>query len=433
MTSLLKLDAIGRGSPQVARLRRGYKRRNDKVPAVLGKGDGNDPYYGAGNNKIWIRRDGAANDDGDIGQTLPEKVFCGSGNYHVYDGARCWLELDPNGKWQVSQADNQDADAAGLHTGLLNNGNPTSKWLRLRNTSRLKCLPVGSPSNPSTLVGVRGNTYIDNYGDFNRFVAPGLAATKLDLTSYIPGAGLHAVVAVWLDTVNNAVVATSSTSQANTSDLDETDYQEAFDGQVAEAIPLQAFHLGDAQTSITLADLGQDLRTFINTPQAIGFPNPVDKDAILRDGRVERVCDDITVTANLTVAGDLTVGAITLDGGGIDLSGGSLTLSSCVGGSDIELITPALVEIDVTDSPYTATTGSVDIAIMCDTSAGNITVNLPAIAGNSNRRYNIKNIGTGTVTIDPNGGETIDGEVDLEISQYNSPRLICTSIEWSLI
>jgi hypothetical protein len=307
MTTLLKFDAIGRSSPKVARLRRRYKRRNEKIPAILGKGDGNDPYYGAGNNRIWIRRDGAANDDGDIGQTLPEKVFCGSGNYFAYDGARCWIELDPNGQWQVAQADNQDSEAAGVHTGLLNNGNPTNKWIRLRNVTRLKCLPVGTSANPSTLVGVRGNTYIDNYGDFNQFVATGTAAQKLDLASYIPGANLHAVVIVWLQTFDNTLTATASTSQATTSELDTTDYQEAYDAQPAESIPLQAFHLGDAQTSITVADLGQDLRSFINTPQAPGFPNPVDKSTLIRSGRTVTVSGTLTVTGTLTNLGTLTV------------------------------------------------------------------------------------------------------------------------------
>jgi hypothetical protein len=439
MTSLLKLDAIARSTPQVARMRKRYKRKTEKVPAVLGKGDGNDPYYGAGNNRIWVRRDGAANDDGDIGQTLPEKVFCGSSNYFAYDGARCFLELDPNGQWQVSEPDNQDCEASGRHTGKLNAGNPTNKWFRMRNATRLKCLPVGTDANPSTLVGVRGITTIDNYGDFNRFTATGTVANKLDLASYIPGAGLHAVIVVWWDTVNNSVVATSSTAQANTTELDETDYQEAFDNQTAESIPLQGFHLGDAQTSITIANLGEDVRPWVNMPQALGFPNPVDKDAIIRDSRTERVCDDITVTANLEVAGHLEVGSMTVSGSGsLTITGsGSVTDIQCDPATiedEIDAISPILIEIDDTNSPYTATTESIDITIVCNTTSGNIEVDLPTITGNKNQRYSVVNVGTGTVTIDPNGAETIIGESKLDIyAKYDAPRMVATSQEWILI
>ena len=67
-----------------------------------------------------------------------------------------------------------------------------------------------------------------------------------------------------------------------------------------------------------------------------------------------------------------------------------------------------LTSITVADSPYTVTED--DIYIDADASGGSITVNLPA--GIEGRIYNVKNSsgsGSNTVTVVPDGTETVDG------------------------
>jgi hypothetical protein len=51
--------------------------------------------------------------------------------------------------------------------------------------------------------------------------------------------------------------------------------------------------------------------------------------------------------------------------------------------------------------------------------SGTFVVTLPPATG-SGVAYSIKNVGTGVITIDGNGAETIDGQLSLTISQYKS-------------
>lgn len=91
-----------------------------------------------------------------------------------------------------------------------------------------------------------------------------------------------------------------------------------------------------------------------------------------------------------------------------------------------------LTEIDNGDSPYTIVDS--DVVITCDTSAGNVTVNLPAIASSLKRVLFIKNTDVGVVTVDANGAETIDGQLTATLNvQYEAIMLIGTSTEWSII
>lgn len=69
-------------------------------------------------------------------------------------------------------------------------------------------------------------------------------------------------------------------------------------------------------------------------------------------------------------------------------------------------------------SPYTVLT--TDTVLLVDTTGGNVTIQLPALATLSNRLIFVKMIaGTNTVTILPNGAETIDGFASYVISILN--------------
>lgn len=79
----------------------------------------------------------------------------------------------------------------------------------------------------------------------------------------------------------------------------------------------------------------------------------------------------------------------------------------------------------------TTTTLSTQYVILA---SGTITLNLPDASSNNGRQYIIKNIGTGTITVDGNASETIDGSLTASLSvQYEYLALVCNGTEWFII
>ena len=78
---------------------------------------------------------------------------------------------------------------------------------------------------------------------------------------------------------------------------------------------------------------------------------------------------------------------------------------------------------------YTATTS--EGIILC---SGTFTVTLPTAVGIQGKMFNIKNTGTGTITIDGDGTETIDGELTQELGvQYDSVTLTSNGSNWFIL
>jgi len=78
---------------------------------------------------------------------------------------------------------------------------------------------------------------------------------------------------------------------------------------------------------------------------------------------------------------------------------------------------------------YTATTD--DDTIRCN---GTLTITLPTAIGNDGKTFDIKNIGTGTVTIDGDGSQTIDGELSVSNSiQYDTITVRSNGSNWDII
>lgn len=74
------------------------------------------------------------------------------------------------------------------------------------------------------------------------------------------------------------------------------------------------------------------------------------------------------------------------------------------------------VTIDSTDSPY----GLGQRSLLCDTTSGNITVNLPKASRSDNALVLIKKIAAGnTVTINPNGSDQIDSQSNKTLTSNN--------------
>jgi hypothetical protein len=79
---------------------------------------------------------------------------------------------------------------------------------------------------------------------------------------------------------------------------------------------------------------------------------------------------------------------------------------------------------------YTAAT--TDYFIDC--TSGTFTVNLFTAVGNTGRILIIKNSGTGTITVDPNGSQTIDGATTQTLStQWSRVHIISDGANWKII
>jgi hypothetical protein len=96
--------------------------------------------------------------------------------------------------------------------------------------------------------------------------------------------------------------------------------------------------------------------------------------------------------------------------------------------TDIPDLTVA--SIDHTASPYSA---AGYVVVLGNTSGGNITVNLPAVAASTGVYYYIKNTGTGTLTLDGNLSEPIEGETTQALLQNDCALIVCDGAAWWLI
>jgi hypothetical protein len=87
--------------------------------------------------------------------------------------------------------------------------------------------------------------------------------------------------------------------------------------------------------------------------------------------------------------------------------------------SDYRAIT-ALRTLDATD-------------FMVECTSGTYSVTLPTAVGISGKQYTIKNSGTGVVTIDADGTETIDGSLTKALVQYNSLTIMSNNTGWIIL
>jgi hypothetical protein len=79
---------------------------------------------------------------------------------------------------------------------------------------------------------------------------------------------------------------------------------------------------------------------------------------------------------------------------------------------------------------YTAT----DDDYVIDCTSGTFTVTLPASSGRTGRILIIKNSGAGTITVDGNGAETIDGAATYSLAvQYATIQIISDGTNWKII
>ena len=109
-------------------------------------------------------------------------------------------------------------------------------------------------------------------------------------------------------------------------------------------------------------------------------------------------------------------------GSGLTLSGGTITASA----------SGYSVTTKTTTHTETATSG--EVIILCDTTSGAFTVNLPSAVSNT-AKITIKKIaGSNNLTIDGNGSQTIDGGLTAVLVRiYESVTLISDNANWHII
>lgn len=98
--------------------------------------------------------------------------------------------------------------------------------------------------------------------------------------------------------------------------------------------------------------------------------------------------------------------------------------------------TPSFVFSDGISLPYVAKTAnyiltSSDYTVNC--SVNSFTVTLPTAVGITGRIYNIKNSGTGVITVACAGAETIDGITTQTLNQYDSIKVQSTNAGWIIL
>jgi hypothetical protein len=81
------------------------------------------------------------------------------------------------------------------------------------------------------------------------------------------------------------------------------------------------------------------------------------------------------------------------------------------------------------------TADDTDYVLLMDTTGGNLTLTLPTAVGIAGRVYVIMNIGSGgnTLTIDPDGTETINRNLTQDILDLDSVRVISDGSNWWII
>ena len=83
--------------------------------------------------------------------------------------------------------------------------------------------------------------------------------------------------------------------------------------------------------------------------------------------------------------------------------------------------------------PHTQVTGTYLVTAddyLIESISGTFTINLPTAVGIKGKLYIIKNSGSGTIIVDPNSSETIDGAATKALAQWATCTLMAYGGNW---
>jgi len=86
--------------------------------------------------------------------------------------------------------------------------------------------------------------------------------------------------------------------------------------------------------------------------------------------------------------------------------------------------------------PYAAKTGTYTITTydyLINCTSNTFTVTLPTAVSAEGRSYVVKNSGSGVITLDANGSQTIDGELNVTLNQYDSITVVSDGANWIIV
>jgi hypothetical protein len=149
--------------------------------------------------------------------------------------------------------------------------------------------------------------------------------------------------------------------------------------------------------------------------------------------------NNLSVTTNATVGGTLNVNGTTtlgttntgaISASSVNAPSGSGTFGNLYSNGIVQML-GVNVKYRNISATYTATTSD-DYFI--NITSGTFTLNLPTAATPYGQVYVIKNSGTGTVTVDPNGTQTIDGATTFTMNVQNgSITIIGDGSNWKIV
>jgi hypothetical protein len=172
---------------------------------------------------------------------------------------------------------------------------------------------------------------------------------------------------------------------------------------------------------ITVTDNG-DGTASLSLPQDINTDADVEFDSAILDDLTPLRLTSTDATKKVVSVADLTswisgtIGNLTVT----DDGDGTVTLKSIGSTSNV-------LQLTDTDTLTVGNQGFVECS-----KATAMTVNLPTAIGNAGLSYSITSINTGTVTIEPFGSETLQGDANFDLYEDENLQIISNGTNWTV-
>lgn len=135
---------------------------------------------------------------------------------------------------------------------------------------------------------------------------------------------------------------------------------------------------------------------------------------------------------------DTTVNGVTFDPVGSQTVGGLPTWIQRTPGLSVTYVSDGSnwLVVHKVGLNYVAKTALYTVRLDDDTvewTSGTVTGSLPTAVGCGGKVFNLKNSGTGVITVDPAGAETIDGAATIDLVQYDSLTIMSNNANWIIL
>lgn len=157
--------------------------------------------------------------------------------------------------------------------------------------------------------------------------------------------------------------------------------------------------------------------------------------------QISRIIEDLNSGGVTSVNGD--TGVVVLDTDDISEGGTNLydKIVALTAGSNVTITGTypnftIAASLNGSDRDYTAKTANYTITTadsVIDCTSNTFTVTLPTASGADGSFYDVKNSGTGIITLDGDGSETIDGFSNIQIPNGDSFTVLSNGTNWIII